>query len=142
MEQEEFAKLHVGDWVYVHTKATPKSDHIGRVQIEKIYNDERKHGATCRYDANGDKWAEMGWKRGFFRREQMELTPNPKPKQDVYVWMCHETGEWAETRKAATEKFSVSASLLQSSNRYGTPINGRHYYRTLLKGGIPKRLEI
>lgn len=138
MEQAEFETLRVGDFVFVPTNTEHKWE---KVEIQTLYNDAFKKGATVRR-LRKDKWAEQRVSRGFFRREQMEWKPKPKPPKKTYVWMCHETGEWATSRDKAGEKFSVSSYEIGKSNKYGTAINGRHYYRTVLKDGVPQKLEL
>ena len=138
MEQAEFETLRVGDFVYTPTS----TGNWERVEVLTLYNDRYKKGATVRREGNGDKYSERFAQRGFYRREQLEKAPKPKPPKETYVWMCHETGEWASSRDKAGEKFSVSSYEIGKSNKYGTAINGRHYYRTVLKDGVPQKLEL
>lgn len=138
MEQAEFETLRVGDFVYTPTS----SDKWEKVEVLTLYNDAYKKGATVRRDGNGDKYSERYAQRSFLRREQIEKKPKPKPPKKTYVWMCHETGEWAETRDKAGEKFSITPYEVGKSNQYGTAINGKHYYKTELKDGVPIKLEL
>lgn len=139
MEQAEFEALQVGDYVFTLSGTADKWE---EVEIEKLYNDDFKRGATVRFGVNGDKWAEARYHRSFIRREQLEMKPKPKIPQPKKVWLCHETGEWAETGDKAIEKFVITKHYLNMSNRHGKAINGRHYYRTILKDGIPQKLEL
>lgn len=138
MEQADFETLRVGDFVYIPIS----TGNWEQVEVLTLYNDHYKKGATVRRGGHGDKYSERFAQRGFYRREQLEKAPKPKPPPKKYVWMCHETGEWETSRDKASEKFSVTSYEIDKSNRYGTAINGRHYYRTVLKDGVPQKLEL